>query len=147
MGRVRSWHFDAVIGVGGVGSESSSHGLDYKINWVGIGTRKRARPTGRGPVIGFDHFVLFEDEGPDFASLAPRLARRLFRDNVRVLLHDIDAHEKKEIKRILALAADAEPSEPLTGQVVAEYCRHKHRSGCSCRRCATGLRKERRSGC
>ena len=41
MGRVRSWDFDAVIGVGGIGSESSSHGLDYKINWVGIGARKR----------------------------------------------------------------------------------------------------------
>jgi hypothetical protein len=135
MGRVRSWDFDAVIGVGGLGAESSSHDLDYKINWMGIGPRKRPRPRGRGPVVAFDHFILFEEEGPDFATLAPRLARRLFEDNVRVLLHDVNAHEKKEIRRILRLAADAAPSEPLTPLVVAGYARRKHHSGCSCGRC------------
>jgi hypothetical protein len=148
MGRVRSWDFDSVIGVGGLGAESSSHDLDYKVNWIGIGPRKRPRHQGRGPVVAFDHFVLFENEGPDFATLAPRLTRRLFEDNVRVLLHDVDSHEQKEIKRILRLAADAPASAPLTPQVIAGYSRRKHHSNCSCGRCPERrARKARRSGC
>lgn len=34
MGRVRTWDFDAVIGVGGQGPEPRSHGLDGKVNWT-----------------------------------------------------------------------------------------------------------------
>lgn len=148
MGRVRSWDFDAVIGVGGLGAQSSSHGLEGKINWVGVGPRKHLCPSGRGPVVGFDHFVLFEDEGPDFASLAPTLAGRLFRENVRVLLHDVDARERKEIGRILELATDAEPSKPLTRELIAEYCQGEHRTNCSCRACSTRRTNHRwRSGC
>jgi hypothetical protein len=60
MGRVRAWDFDAVIGVGGIGSESSSHGLDGKLNWIGIGPRKYQAQRGRGPIVSFDRFVLFE---------------------------------------------------------------------------------------
>jgi hypothetical protein len=145
MGRVRSWEFDAVIGVGGVGSESSSHGLDGKINWIGIGAHKHPRPSGRGPLVAFDSFVLFENKGPDFATVAPRLARRLFEDNVRVLLHDIDEEEKREIQRILQMAVGAEPSARLTPQAVTSYCRDRHRSRCSCRKCSNG-RSQRRGG-
>jgi hypothetical protein len=148
MGRVRSWDFDAVIGVGGIGAKSSSHGLEKKINWVGIGPRKQPRVRGRGPVVAFDRFILFEEQGPDFASLAPRLARRLFRDNVRVLLRDVDAEESKEIQRILKLAAKAEPSMALTREAIAAYCRDKHRTGCSCRKCLTRRTNQGgRSGC
>ena len=34
MGRVRAWDFEAVIGVGGVGPEPRSEGLDCKVNWI-----------------------------------------------------------------------------------------------------------------
>ena len=37
MGHVRRWGFEAVIGVGGIGAESRSHGRDGKVNWIGIG--------------------------------------------------------------------------------------------------------------
>jgi hypothetical protein len=145
MGHVRSWHFDAVIGVGGIGAESSSNDLDYKVNWVGIGPQKRPHPSGRGPLVAFDHFVLFEDRGPKLASFAPRLARRLFQNNVRVLLHDVDAREKREINRILKLASSAGPSAPITHQIVTGYCRNRDRSGCACRKCSS--KRTHRSRC
>src|SRR5688572_21024013 len=82
MGRVRSWGFEAVIGVGGLGPEPRSHSLDGKINWIGIGPHKRA--TGRrGPLVTFDHFVLFGSKGPDFERLAPALAERMYSRNIR----------------------------------------------------------------
>jgi hypothetical protein len=69
MGRVRTWAFDAVIGVGGMGAEPRSHGLNGKVNWIGIGPHK-TRPAKRGPVVTFDHFVLYGSDGPDFEKLA-----------------------------------------------------------------------------
>jgi hypothetical protein len=135
MGRVRSWRFDAVIGVGGVGALSSSNELNRKINWIGIGPRKRPRLSGRGPVVAFDHFVLFEERGPDLALFAPQLAKRLFSRNVRVLLHDISPDEKNEIRRILELAVKGRPSKPLTRRAIARYSRTGHSTGCSCGGC------------
>jgi len=63
MGQVRTWRFNAVIGVGGIGAEARSHGLDGKVNWIGIGphTVGTAR---RGPVLTFDHFWLRGSKGP-----------------------------------------------------------------------------------
>lgn len=63
MGRVRTWGFDAVIGVGGIGAEPESHGLARKVNWIGIGPHKRVETGKRGPVVTFDHFLLFESDG------------------------------------------------------------------------------------
>ena len=37
MGRGRAWDFEAVIGVGGVGPEPRSQGLDCKVNWIILG--------------------------------------------------------------------------------------------------------------
>ena len=54
MGRVRAWNFEAVIGVGGVGAEPTSHGLDGKVNWIGIGPHRRAVVGKRGPIVTFD---------------------------------------------------------------------------------------------
>jgi len=59
MGRVRTWRFEAVIGVGGTGAEPRSHGLDGKVNWIGIGPHKMGAvdhnsalrtPTPRNPL-------------------------------------------------------------------------------------------------
>jgi len=110
MGQVRAWNFEAVIGVGGIGTQASSNRIDARVNWIGIGPHKHASPGMRGPIITFDRFVLFESAGPTFAGVAPRLARRLFDRNVRVLIHDVDEHERAEVAEILALAAKAPPS-------------------------------------
>jgi hypothetical protein len=41
MGRVRGFNFDAVIGVGGIGWEPKSYGIDKKINWIGFKPYKK----------------------------------------------------------------------------------------------------------
>ena len=110
MGQVRNWDFDAVIGVGGSGAEASFHGIDGKVNWIGIGPHKAMSTAGHGPVLTFDHFLLFESSGPELCDIAPTLANRLYGRNVRVLLHDLSPPERKEVSRILALAAEARPS-------------------------------------
>jgi hypothetical protein len=109
MGQVRTWDFEAVIGVGGIGVEPRSHGLDGKVNWIGIGPH-RVGAARRGPVLTFDHFWLRESKGPSFSDLAPRLAARLYSRNVRVVRDRLDDEERREVERILALAKDAAPS-------------------------------------
>jgi hypothetical protein len=43
MGRVRTWDFEAVIGVGGLSAKPRS--LAGKVNWIGIGRRRGDRPS------------------------------------------------------------------------------------------------------
>lgn len=113
MGQVRTWSFEAVIGVGGRGAEPKSHGLAEKVNWIGIGPHRRAGDDPRGPVVTFDHFLLFGpdgSDGPSFSALAPQLANRMYSRNVRVLMDDLDERERAEVARVLDLAKDAQPS-------------------------------------
>lgn len=147
MGRVRAYSFDAIIGVGGIGAESSSHALDGKVNWIGIGPRRHDRPRGRGPIVTFDHFILLESQGPPLASLAPTLARRLFENNVRILRDKISPREQREIRELLKLAATAPPSKPLTQRLIGAYA-NGHRAGCSCHGCSSRrARRVGRAGC
>ena len=110
MGRVRAWDFAAVIGVGGVGAEPTSHGLDGKVNWIGIGPHKRRVPGKRGPLVTYDHFLFLGSSGPDFEVLAPRLAERIYSRNVRVVMNGLDSGEQEEVLAILELAKGAPPS-------------------------------------
>ncbi len=110
MGRVRTWDFEAVIGVGGTGPEPRSHGLDGKVNWIGIGPHKKASAGKRGPIVTFDHFVFYGCDGPDFEILAPLLADRIYSRNVRVLMKGLNKGEQEEVNRILARAKHAPPS-------------------------------------
>lgn len=96
MGRVRSYQYDAIIGVGGVGGEAQSHNIDRKINWVGIGPKQHADGT-----VTFDHFRLFEESGPLLSNLAPSLANRVFGRNVRFLLDGYTPTQDAEAKKIL----------------------------------------------
>src|SRR5450631_699762 len=108
-GRVRGRDFDAVIGIGGIGSYAKSEGISGKVNWIGLGPKKKWLTSGRGPAVVFDHFVLFEEKGPDFESVAPVLAERAYSRNARILMNFNNA-EKAEIRRILKLAKNAPPS-------------------------------------
>jgi hypothetical protein len=110
MGQVRTWGFEAVIGVGGIGAEPESHGLARKVNWIGIGPHKRARAGKPGLIVTFDHFLLFESDGPSFPELAPKLADRMYSKNVRTVMKSLDRRELGEVGNILALAKDAPPS-------------------------------------
>src|SRR4051794_25830153 len=87
MGRVRAWRFDAVIGIGGLGPEPTSHGIDGRVTWIGIGPRHSLAKDPRGPLVTFDHFVLFDHRGPLLNDLAPRLAKRMYDGRIRTLLN------------------------------------------------------------
>jgi len=101
MGRIRDYRFDAVIGVGGIGSEPKSYGIDGKINWVGINATKNSAPHKRAAEVTFDHFVYLEEDGPTLESLAPNLAKRLYKQGARFLLDGYSDVEMNEAKRIL----------------------------------------------
>src|SRR5258708_8428758 len=98
MGQVRSWDFEAVIGVGGKGAEPRSHGLAGKVNWIGIGPHKGAWKK-RGPIVTFDHFLYFGSAGPSFFDRAPLLALPLYSRNVPVLMDAIGPSERREIHK------------------------------------------------
>src|ERR1700722_4889905 len=101
MGPVRGWDFQAVVGVGGRGTEAKACGIAYKVNWVGIGARKRLSPDDRGPLVTFDHFRLFDAEGQDLRIIAPNLARRFYDSPhpPRTLLDDLSDAERAEVNR------------------------------------------------
>lgn len=101
MGQIREYDFDAVIGVGGVGQEPISYGIDRKINWVGIKARKKQVALGYPAVVNFEHFVLLEDKGPLLSSLAPTLAKRLYKSGARFILNSYTEIEKTETDKIL----------------------------------------------
>jgi hypothetical protein len=111
MGKVRTRAFDAVVGIGGIGSEARSFGIDGKVNWIGIGPRKSSSSDKRGPVVTFDHFLLFESDGPDLQDVAPVLAKRMYsRHAPRLLFDSFDDVEQAEIDCLLSLAKRAPPS-------------------------------------
>jgi hypothetical protein len=117
MGRIRAWDFDAVVGVGGIGRWAKSEGISAKVNWIGIGPRRRPFSDMRGPVVGFKHFVLFEEKGPRFRDIAPVLARRLYtRKSPRFLFNNLNEAEQTEVRRILRIAKSAPASTKQWGR-------------------------------
>ncbi len=104
MGSVRDYEYDAVIGVGGLGREPESFGIDRKINWVGITpTRYRSR-NNHAAEITFSYFRRWENQGPLLETLAPLLARRMYEGGARILLSGYTDEEQVEAERILAWA-------------------------------------------
>lgn len=130
MGQVREYDFDAVIGVGGVGQEPKSYGIDGKINWVGVNARKKHVACGYPSVVIFEHFVLLEDKGPLLSSLAPNLANRVYNSGARFLLNGYTEVEKNEAHKIINWALNNFKNKEIL---------YKHylqgTSGCSKRDC------------
>ncbi len=108
MGVVRARRFDAVIGVGGLSAEPRAYGIDRRLNWVGVGARRRNAPVGyRGPIIEFEHFRLLEAQGPRLEVIAPALAHHLFAVHRRVVMSDTLSPEiRREINHILQIASN-----------------------------------------
>ena len=125
MGRVRTWAFDAVIGIGGVGPEACANDLANKVTWVGVGPHREWVPNRRGPIVTFDHFVLYDAHGPSFTELAPALARRVYAKHIRVLITGLSAQERREVDRVLALASGAPPSLKYRPEVPVLAIDHK----------------------
>ncbi|MDN3685522.1 hypothetical protein QW180_26090 [Vibrio sinaloensis] len=104
MGEIRDYDFDAVIGVGGLGNEPCSYGIDRKINWVGIKpTRMNGSEAHRADILKFEKkFVLLESSGPIFEPMAPLLAKRLYQDGARFVFTSMTGKEREEARNILA---------------------------------------------
>ena len=120
MGRIRAWEFDAVIGVGGNGIEAQSHNINGKVNWIGVGAHKHKPRRGyRGPLVTFDHFVLFEADGPNFRELAPHLAKRIYSTKGRCSFIRFNKVEQAEVSRLLKFAEYEQASTWLPNDLLA----------------------------
>jgi hypothetical protein len=102
MGQIRSRRFEAVIGIGGIGTEAKSWGLDEKLNWIGIGAHKGAI-VGNGPLVTFERFVLYDEAGPHLWDIAPRLANRMYGRHAPRRL-TLESTDNLEIELLLKLA-------------------------------------------
>jgi hypothetical protein len=112
MGKVRARDFYAVVGVGGIGSEPRSHGIDGKINWIGLGAKK-GEHNGRGPIVTFESFCLWDSSGPCFKDYAPNLAEYIYGHNVRAKMTDsLSPEERAEVAKILNILQDCPPTIP-----------------------------------
>lgn len=117
MKEVRGWNYEAVIGVGGIGSKAQKNGIAGKVTWIGIGPHKRIVPEKRGPEVQFNHFKLFDAKGPDFRKLAPKLSKRMYDEAIRFVLHDLSDAERIEVAKLLKFAEASPPSPGLKSSV------------------------------
>jgi hypothetical protein len=141
MGRVRAYDFDSVIGVGGKSIQPRSQGIAEKLNWIGLGARKKTANNRRAPLVIFEHFVLYEEKGEPLEAIAPALAKRLLSKNVRVLMNFTRA-EQREVSKILDMAKDAPRSAPVNR---LPEIRNNGGCGCGSRRGANHPSKQK--GC
>ena len=113
MGRVRSWAFDSVIGVGGKSPDHGHEGIALKVNWVGIGSSKSDVGL-RGPLVQFQCFVQLEGEGPELQELAPLLFQHMFvKQHVRAMLsQNLTQDLQREIQGILRWALEQPKQTP-----------------------------------
>ena len=132
MGQVRGWDYDAVIGVGGIGSEPQRNNIAGKLTWVGISPHKTGDP--RRLKVAFDHFLYYGEDGKLLSELAPVLAKHLYDGKARVLMDSLSDEERREVKKILRLAEDAPPSGRLKSvqQASTSKTAGKCRTGSRC---------------
>ena len=141
MKRVRSWEYTGVIGVGGIGSEARSWGIDRKINWIGIGPHKDKQGEDGHPLVTFEHYWKDSRNGPLLEELAPKLARRMYGSNVRVLMVKLSDPEWPEVETILDRAKNAPRSRGLQRGQQQEVKRTSSKCRSSSCRAASAVRK------
>jgi hypothetical protein len=118
MGSVKGWEYDAVIGIGGIGSEPKRHQIAGKLTWIGIGPHKLFNNPNKpnNPRVTFDHYWYRGERGPLLAAEYPAVAKRMYEKNVRVLIHKSGDESSgsieldREVARILRLAKRSKAS-------------------------------------
>ena len=115
MHGVRSWDFEAVIGVGGQSEEAIESGIAFKLTWIGVGPHKKTVKGMEHPVVTFDHFLYFGEKGEDLRGLAPHLADRMYVKKARNVMN-FNANEQAEIDKLLARVSD----KPQSSALIAE---------------------------
>ena len=130
MGGVRDWDYDAVIGIGGQSEEPLKWGIARKLTWIGIGPHKTSVPGKKFPILTFDHFLKFDEEGQLLADLAPHLADLMYVKKARnVMTFNID--EQADVDKVLALAAHAPPSVALASTTDSDQVCKPRQQGCA----------------
>jgi hypothetical protein len=110
IGRIRGFAFDAVIGVGGVSRQPKKEGISGKINWVGRYPKKSQNPAdSRGPLVSFGKkdFRIFEEKGPFLSTVAPHLAKRIYKSGARFIYLSLSHVEQKEAQQLLKRILDS----------------------------------------
>lgn len=113
MGIKRSYKYNAVIGVGGVGAEP--YGFGGKLKWIGIGPHKTPVAGKSGPEVTFDHFR-------DFGTKGRKIPRKLaahIRKAPRGFMN-LTSAELAEAKEIVKAAKNA-PRSPAGAKRSAAY--------------------------
>jgi hypothetical protein len=134
MGKMRSWPFEAVIGVGATGKEAETEGIAGKVNWIGIGRKPIGMARDGHPIWAFKQFKQFsKEEAPDFRHVAPILAKRLYdaRYPPRFVMDKINDDERREISKVLRMARDADPSPRISSRErQSKNCRRRKSTRC-----------------
>lgn len=115
MGNVRNLRFDAVIGVGGIGTGPQRFGISRKLTWIGVGPRRSSGGKGRrGDIVTFEHFLLLDANGPELGSVAPNLARRVYGGRTRFVLDAFSGVERAEALALVEWARKVSVLRPST---------------------------------
>ncbi len=115
MGKVRGFHFDAVIGIGGTSWWPNEPNRAGEIVWVGLDPHPTPVKAKRGPDVRFAHFRYFR-EGEKKRKIPPNLKKAMHKR--RYMLYGFSQAEQQEIKGILELAKKPGPSASLFTRTV-----------------------------
>jgi hypothetical protein len=127
MGQVRSFKFDAVIGVGGRSWWTNQTSRAGEIIWIGLGPQQKSIRGKRGPDVRFAHFRYFGEGELPLRKFAPTLDKAMHKCRFR--LYRFSQTEQREIERILELAKEAKPSASLPARAI-----QSQRNGKGCRK-------------
>lgn len=115
--------------------EPRAYNIDRRINWIGITPKRRVLNGTTDSILEFEHFLLLEEHGHLLSSLAPSLAKRMYENNVRLLLRGYSTIETKEAEFILEWSKNQEQPRSSAYQNVSRKtgCKEKCRpnEGCS----------------
>ena len=129
MGEVRDFEFDAVIGIGGKGSEPQRWGMDEKLIWIGLEPKwsKSLRKSDRGSLVRFKHFLYCGNGGPLLADHAGQIATKMYANSSHFAIESFTKGELSEIKRLLRMAENAPKSD-----TPPKAAAHHHHGRCGC---------------
>lgn len=123
MGQVRSWSYDAVIGVGGKTAkdkDDNSHVISFKIIWIGINPEKNIGSQPPRILVTFKHWRYFKGQHPDIKKECPKLYKYMFEGKIRSQLSrnlkgkiNIINKINNEITKIIKLAKKYRKSKKL----------------------------------
>lgn len=103
MGKVRTFGFDIVIGIGGHGDLPKKQGIAGRVIWIGR-QPKQINSTWPYPVIQFGTMRYLGSSGPLLSRMSPNLAKVMSRVRFKM---NFTKETRKDILQLLDHLADA----------------------------------------